>query len=463
MGVNFSPFEIGRRALQASQLGINVTGQNIANVNTPGYSRQSVQLSPSPPDGTNLRMSGTGVTIDGVRSYRDRFIDARLQTETAIAGRLTARRDALSPVDAAFNETANSGVSSAMNSFFGAFRDLEANPTSVPLRSVAVEKGAALSTAFASTRSRLTGIRQDADNLLRSTVDQANTLAAKVADYNVQIKLAESTGGNASDLRDQRGEAVRQLSELTGARTLETEDGTLTLSLADGRLLVAGENSFPLRTVSTPPDGLARIELNGSPAAIGDGRLRGLSEAITEINGHIAALDDMAAEIVSRVNTLHTSGTDLAGQPGLNFFEVPGGGLPVTAANMAVSAAVKADPRLVVASSLASPTGAGTVAGEIANLLTDASSNVGSRTGSFNSIYSSIVTEAGAGVQSAEDALSTQQAILSQTTAQRESVSGVSLDEEAINLLQYQRAYEAAARFLRIADEMTQTIFAIAQ
>ena len=139
MGVNFSAFEIGRRALQASQLGINVAGQNIANVNTPGYTRQSVQLSATPGDGTTPRVSGTGVTIDGVRSFRDRFIESRLQTETAISGRLTARRDALAPVDAAFSETeGGGGISSAMSSFFGAFRDLEANPTSLSLRSIAV-------------------------------------------------------------------------------------------------------------------------------------------------------------------------------------------------------------------------------------------------------------------------------------------------------------------------------------
>ncbi|HYJ48218.1 MAG TPA: flagellar hook-associated protein FlgK, partial [Pyrinomonadaceae bacterium] len=212
MGVNFSPLEIGRRALQASQLGINIAGQNIANVNTPGYTRQSVQLSASPNDGSSLRLSGTGVTIDGVRSFRDRFIDSRLQTETAISGRLTARRDALAPVDAAFSETDGGGISSAMSSFFGAFRDLEASPTSLSLRSVAVDKGTELASAFSSTRSRLVGIQQDADSSLRSAVDETNQLAAQVADLNGKIKLAEASGGNASELRDQRGEAVRKLS-----------------------------------------------------------------------------------------------------------------------------------------------------------------------------------------------------------------------------------------------------------
>ncbi|MDQ3820437.1 MAG: flagellar hook-associated protein FlgK, partial [Acidobacteriota bacterium] len=384
------------------------------------------------------------------------------QTETAITGRLTAKRDALAPVDAAFNETTNSGISSAMNNFFGAFRDLEANPSSVPLRTIVAEKGTALAEAFNSTRSRLTGIQQDADNSLRSAVDDVNRLAAQVADLNVKIKFAEGTQGSASELRDKRDEAVRQLSEITGARAIET-DGMVTLSLADGQQLVAGGQATQLQAVSTPPNGLATIQINGGPAAINDGRLRGLLDAIGEIGGHITALDDMAAEITSRVNTLHTSGTDLDGNAGVNFFAVPAGGGAVTAANFSVSSAVKSNSRLVVASPLAGSTSAGTIAGAISNLLSDTSSQVGARTGSFNSIYSSIVSDAGAGISDAENALKTQQAILDQTTSQREAVSGVSLDEEAISLLQYQKAYEAAARFIKIADEMTQTIFAIAQ
>src|SRR6185436_4089257 len=149
MGVNFSPFEIGRRALHAAQLGLTVTGQNIANVNTPGYTRQAVQLSADPSLGVGRALIGTGVTIDGVRSFRDQFIDARLQTETAIAGRLTAQRDALAPVEAAFSETGQGGgLRDALNNFFGAFRDLEAHPSSVPVRTAVVQQAGELVSAF---------------------------------------------------------------------------------------------------------------------------------------------------------------------------------------------------------------------------------------------------------------------------------------------------------------------------
>jgi flagellar hook-associated protein 1 FlgK len=463
VGVNFSTFEIGRRALRASQLGLAVTGQNIANVNTPGYTRQSVQLSATPPDGSNLSLTGTGVTIDGVRSARDRLLESRLQTETAVASRLTAERDALAPVDAAFNETeGGGGIHAAMTRFFGAFRDLEAHPGSVPLRAAVVEKGSALAAAFHSTHTRLVEVRRDADRALRTAAEEVNTLAKQVADLNARISLAQNTGANASELRDQREEAVRRLAGLVSARAIENDDGALTVTLADGRPLVIGDRASSLEAVSTPPDGLATLTLDGQPAVIGDGSLRGLLNAIGAIGAQLDGIDDFAAAVAARVNSLHASGSDLNGNPGTEFFALPASG-PVTAANLEVASALKADPRRVVAASSGAGSGDATVARNIAGLLTDPTSAVGTRTGSFDSIYASIVADAGAGVRAAEDALVTQQAILQQTTAQRDAASGVSLDEEAINLLQYQRAYEAAARFLRIADEMTQTILAIGQ
>jgi flagellar hook-associated protein 1 len=462
MGVNFSSFDIARRALQANQLGITVTGQNIANVNTPGYSRQKVQLAATPGDGSNLRLTGAGVTIEGVRAHRDDYLETRLNTETALQGRLTARRDTLTQVEGALNEANSaSGISAAMTDFFGAFRDLEARPNAITARNVAVEKGNALASAFQTTRARLAEIRRGADKDLRATADEVNTLAEKVAEFNAKISFAHHTGANAHELEDQRNLAVRRLSELAGARTTTDEQGQLTVTVGDCQALVIGNDARKIAAVDTPPDGLAALEISGQSVTITDGKLRGLQDAITEIGTRLTDLDQLAASIADRVNTLSQSGVDLNGNAGAAFFNVPPGG--VTAANLSVSAAVKADSKLVVASATGAGTGDGSIARSIAALLTETSSTSGSRAGSFTAIYASVVADAGTSVKSAEDALQTQQIILKQTEAQRDAVSGVSLDEEAINLLQYQRAYEAAAKFLRIADEMTQTILALAQ
>lgn len=460
MSINFSAFEIGRRALNASQTGINIAGQNIANVNTPGYSRRRVQLVESAPINLSGYTIGTGVSVQGIQSFRDNFIQSRIQTETGIAGRLTARRDALSPVETALQGSENGGLQNAIAGFFGAFRDLEANPGSVPLRSLAVQRGTNLANAFQSTRARLDQIRTGTDAQLRSSVEQANNLSQRIAKLNQQIRTSEGSGEEAAALRDQRAELVTQLSELTGVRSTENTDGTLTLSISDGRPLVAGDKAYSLTAEPVPPLGLSVVTLGGGPAEISDGAIAGLQEAIGATTVQINDLDALAASVVQRVNNLHTSGTDLDGNAGINFFS---DSAPVTAANISVNAAVAGNPRLIVASPLAQPGQAGTIAGEIANLLTDPNSSAGTRTGSFSSIFSSMLADAGEQIRSADNDLETQAAVLSQAIAQRDAISGVSLDEEAINLLQYQKAFEAAARFIKVADEMTQIIISLGQ
>jgi len=461
MSINFSAFEIGRRALNANQAGISITGQNIANVNTPGYSRQRVQLVESAPMHFNGYSVGNGVTIAGVQDFRDNFIESRLQTETGIAGRLNARRDALAPVEATLQGSENGGLQNSLNNFFAAFRDLEANPNSVALRASVAQKGAGIANAFQTTRGRLGEIQLGTDGQIRAKLEQANSLSEKIADLNLKIQTSEATGGIASGLRDQRGEYAKQISEITGARATQNSDGTLTVTIGEGRPLVSGEKAFRLTVTNTPPLGLSSIAIDGQPAVFDEGSIRGLQEALAETSKQIGTLDGLAASVVSRVNILHTSGTDLDGNAGIKFFD--DSTTPVTAANIKINAAITANPRLVVASPLNQPGQTGTVAGAIANLLTDQTSTVNSQTGSFSSIFSSMISLAGEQVRTADDALQTQSAIISQLSAQRESVSGVSLDEEAINLMQYQKAYEAAARFMKIADEMTQTILSLAQ
>jgi flagellar hook-associated protein 1 FlgK len=460
MSINFSSFEIGRRALNANQLGINITGQNIANINTPGYSRRRVQLAESTTSEINGYHIGTGVSVQGVQSFRDNLIQSRIQTETGIAGRLTAYRDTLAPVEVALQGSETGGIQNALNSFFGAFRDLDANPNSTSLRSVAVQRGQNLANAFQSTRSKLDSVSTDTDSQIRSTVDGVNSLSQHIASLNNEIRNADSAGGDSSALKDQRSELISQISELAGTHQTQNTDGTINLTIGDGRPLVSGDQAFTLQASNTPPLGLAAITLDGQPATFDEGKIRGLQDALTETTSQIDSLDNLAAALVQRVNTLHTSGTDLDGNAGTNFFNnTP----PVTAANISINPAISANSRLVVASARTQPGQNGTVAGDIADLLTDQTTTAGSRTGSFNSIYGSMLSEAGAHINTAESDLSTQAAIIAQTTAQRDAVSGVSLDEEAINLMQYQKAFEAAARFIKVADEMTQTILSLAQ
>lgn len=459
MSINFSAFEIGKRALNANQFGINITGQNIANVNTPGYSKRRAQFAESSTVDISGKQFGTGVSVTGIEAFRDNLIESRIQIEKGVEGKFTAYRDALAPVETALNSSETGGLENAISSFFGAFRDLDASPNSLSLRSVAAQRGVNLAGSFQSTRAKLDTIRTDIDGQLRSTVDQVNNLSAHIAKLNTDIRRTESTGNDASALRDQRTELVNQISQLAGVRQTPNSDGSINLTIGEGRPLVTGDNSFQLQAVDTPPLGFATITLGGQPAVIEEGKILGYQQAMDEVTSQIDKLDNLAAAVVSRVNTLHTTGTDLDGNAGGKFFtDTPA----VTAANISLDPAIKANPRLVVASALAQPGHNGTIAGQIAGLMTDATSTVGSETGSFSSIYGAMLSQTGEKLNYADTNLQTQAAIISQATAQRDSVSGVSIDEEAINLLQYQKAFEAAAKFIKVADEMTQTILSLA-
>ena len=217
-----------------------------------------------------------------------------------------------------------------------------------------------------------------------------------------------------------------------------------------------------------PPRGVVQRRLtvtaglDGQPAVIADGKIKGIQDGIASVGNIIQSIDDLASSVATSVNSLHSAGVDLHGNAGTNFFTVPVSG-PITAANFSVSSSIQADASLVVSGATGSGTADSSVARSIANLISKSDSTAGTRTGTFSAIYASVVSDAGNGVRSAQDQLTTQQAVLSQVQAQRDSISGVSLDEEAVNLLQYQKAYEAAARVLRVADEMTQTILQLGQ
>ncbi len=460
MSINTS-LEIGQRALRASQLGLTVTGQNIANVNTPGYSRQDVELASSVVLG-KPQPAGNGVDVVSIKAFRDQFIEGRLQAETANTGRLTAQQQTLAPLEEILNESNSGGINQALNDFFGSFRNLDANPTSISLRTATIENASDLANVLSSTRSRLVDARNSTDGLLQNDVKQVNTLAARVAELNKSIKSAETVGNPTLELRDQRNELVKSLSEFAGVRAIENQDSSVSVTLADGQALVLNDQAFSLEATATPPSGLSTITLNGKPAVIDNGRLKGETDSINYINSKINDLDNFASALANRVNTIHHTGEDLNGVGGGDFFVANNGG-PITAANISVAPNIKNNPSQIAAAAVGVGKGDGSVARQLANLLTDTSSQVGTVTGSFSSIYAGFVADAGAAIKTAQDNLTTQQAILTQTTEQRNAVSGVSIDEEAVNLLRYQRAFEAAARFLKVSDEITKTIIALGE
>jgi flagellar hook-associated protein 1 FlgK len=300
------------------------------------------------------------------------------------------------------------------------------------------------------------------DRQIGQTITDVNRLTSQIADLNTKIADAESSGQQANDLRDQRGVALANLGELIEISSIEDATGRLTVSAGRGQVLVDKERTYQLVGVANlSNNGLLDVQYDAGAGpttslapVIQSGRLKGLLDVRDQIIPSLrASLDTLASEVVTQVNQQHRLGFGLDGSTNQDFFAPTG----TTASTMAVSLT---NIRQIAASSTAAGVpGNNANALALADLRNTAFAPFGNAT--FQEYYSTIAGDFGSTAQSIEGNLKAQQILHDQLTSQRASVSGVSMDEELANLLQYQRTFEAASRMIVIADEMFQTILSI--
>ena len=454
--------DIGKSALFTAQQAITVAGHNIANVNTPGFSRQQVTLSENRPENGSPGQIGTGVHAESIRRSFDAFVEEQLLASRERLGEFTASNSALARLEPLFGDANNLGIGAGLNEFFGALQDVATNPNDLSARTVFLSKATALAGRFNQAATDLTTAQGFLDRQVGQTVTDVNRLTSQIANLNAKIAGAESSGQQANDLRDERGVALANLGELIEISSIEDATGQLTVFAGRGHVLVDKEQTYQL--VGVPDlsnNGLldVRYDAGAGPttslaSVIQSGRLKGLlgvrDQTIPSLR---ASLDTLASEIVTQVNQQHRLGFGLDGSTNQDFFAPTG----TTASTIAVSLA---NVRQIAASS----TAAG-VPGNSANALALAGlkntdfASLG--TVSFQEYYSTIAGNFGSIAQGVDGNLRAQKVLHDQLTAQRASISGVSMDEELANLLQYQRSFEAASRMIVIADEMFQTILSI--
>ena len=454
--------DIGKSALFTAQQAITVAGHNIANVNTPGFSRQQVTLSENRPENGSPGQIGTGVHAESIRRSFDAFVEEQLLASRERLGEFTASNSALARLEPLFGDANNLGIGAGLNEFFGALQDVATNPNDLSARTVFLSKATALAGRFNQAATDLTTAQGFLDRQVGQTVTDVNRLTSQIANLNAKIAGAESSGQQANDLRDERGVALANLGELIEISSIEDATGQLTVFAGRGHVLVDKEQTYQL--VGVPDlsnNGLldVRYDAGAGPttslaSVIQSGRLKGLlgvrDQTIPSLR---ASLDTLASEIVTQVNQQHRLGFGLDGSTNQDFFAPTG----TTASTIAVSLA---NVRQIAASS----TAAG-VPGNSANALALAGLKntdfVSLGTVSFQEYYSTIAGNFGSIAQGVDGNLRAQKVLHDQLTAQRASISGVSMDEELANLLQYQRSFQAASRMIVIADEMFQTILSI--
>lgn len=453
----FGLLGMAARSLDAQRFGLDVTGQNIANVNTPGYTRRTPQLSEVPP--RDRFSAGDGVRIDGVRADRNRFIDRRLLGEYPAEQREGAIAEVLSAVELAVGE-GGASIDQRLAEFFDAFAHLAESPTSSTTRQEVILQGASLAGAFSQVADRLSAAQSEADGRVRATVEQVNTLARRIASLNKALGSITRGDGEALQLQDQVKLALEQLSRLTSVEVLELPSGGFDVSVA-GRPLVAGDDAFGLTVSARPGTGFADVVAFDGSVLTGQfesGALGGLIHVRDVlVPRYQASLDDLAFSVATEVNGLHASGYDLNGNPGTVFFQAPAA-VAGAAASLTVSSAFRASggEALIAASDDPAAAGDNGTARALARLRDQRVLAGGTAT--FSDFWGQIVFTTGRDLQTARDEQRNRADLVRQVETLRDSASGVSLDEEAANLMRFQRAYEANARFFQSVDRSLETL-----
>jgi flagellar hook-associated protein 1 FlgK len=437
----FGSLTSASNALEVQRRGLEIAGQNIANVNTVGYSRRVVQLAERPPAVPGE--SGRGVEVAQIVAVRDLFLEARVRLEQQALAQEQVRADALSVIEVQLGQPGNS-LDAQLSAFFNSFSALAEDPASLTFRDAAVRESDRLAQGMRDMAGAFERARRDADVGVRSVVDDVNRVVTDIVRLNDQI--GASAGLDVESLVDQRNVRLQQLSDLVDI-TVTDASGVMTVSLSSGHALLSGSHIVGLEVTNDAGTGLARVMSRGEDvtAGIAGGQLKGwLSVRDDVMPVYQGMLDQLAEGVATAVNAVHTAGTDANGDPGVALFTItPGAG---AAASMQVNAAVMADAQLIVAAGAT----ANAAAREIAGLRDEA---VVGGTNSASEYWAQIVYRVGGDAVSATRAQEGRQQVVEQLQRLREATSGVSLDEEAASLMRFQRAYEANARyFATISD-----------
>jgi flagellar hook-associated protein 1 FlgK len=428
------------RGILAQQLALDVTGHNIANANTVGYSRQRASLVATdpytvpgvtrPPQAGQL---GTGVDVDQYERVRDAFVDIQLRAQTMLNGANQATQDGLQQVEQAFNEPSDSGLNSLLAKYWSAWQDVSNSPENLATRQALAAAASSLAGGFNQVSQQLSTLQTQTATNVTYTINDVNSIGTQIAALNDAIAKSTVTGDHPNDLLDQRDLLIDKLSELGNVALANGANGAVDVSIG-GAALVTGATSATLAEASL--------------TSLTSGKLSALVKLRdTTIPGYQTQLNTIASTLISQTNTAHAAGFDLSGTAGGTFFT------GTDAATIGVNSALVTNPALIAASGNGQP---GNAAAALAINTLRGTVVIGSAT--IDQAYSQLVTRIGSDSQEAQRSLDTSSLLASTLQSKRDSVSGVSLDEEMTNMVRFQRGYQASARALSAMDDMLDTL-----
>lgn len=433
----FDGLQIGTSGIFAARRGVDVAGQNIANINSPGYTRQRLELMADggpamPAIHSRWEGGGLGVRQATVTRLRDVFLDRRAREEGAVQAQLREARDTYGAIERLFNEPSDTGLGSVMADFFAAWDDVANRPTDSSARAQLAERGRTLATNIGQLKAGLENIRDVATSKLGAIVAEVNTAAQQIADLHATIQSAKASGLNPNELEDQRDALLAGLADKTGGTVHVGEDGEVTFFIGSNAL-VRGDSVSPIEVRTTPTTDIV-WPLDGRSVPVA-GQLGGLLTAANQtVPDKLAELSAFETTLANEVNALHQTAFDRNGNPGQAFFVLGPDGIEM-------NAAILDDPALVAVAGTA-----GTVDGSVGRQLAQLSGGVDA--------YREIVVRLGVDSLSASRRYDLQEAVVKQIDTEQESVNGVNMDEELANLVKFQHAYEANAKFISTVDQM---------
>jgi len=554
----FSTLSSAKLGLLAQQLAIEVTGQNVANVETEGYSRQDVSFEANTPRGHikygGLHQIGTGVRVASIERAHDQFLFTQIMDEGDLTGSTEVKKEIFEQLEVLFNEGSGRSLNDAFSSFFGSIHDLATNPRGLPERTDLISKAEHLTSTFNQTGNQLFMLQRNIDATIESEVVEINSLTTQIGKLNESIHANEPTAQyKANDLRDNRDRLVKKLSKKIDIQLVQESDNQISLTLKDGTALVLKDQVFALSTsLNANNESFKDVYINSGStkknitSTVKGGQLRGyLDMRDTEIGSILDKMNILSGSFIQEFNSIHRQGFGIDGSSGLDFFtpldvkvghnvnnkgtasvsmtnasptsisvdefemvftssssfnlnnlttnaslgtfEFNAGttfnvkdGFAVTisgaavsgdkvkfsvsedaASRMSVSSKITADRQKIAAGTTTNADGGNAL--RMANLQNELAFNSvtwssGSGSFTFDEYYNAVVSTIGIESFSAQAILRQQEGVMLQLNSRRESISGVSIDEEMIKMIKFQQAYNASARMISMVDEMLDTL-----
>ncbi|WCK54199.1 flagellar hook-associated protein FlgK [Aneurinibacillus sp. Ricciae_BoGa-3] len=456
MGSTFAGLELAKRGLFAQQAALYTTGHNISNANTEGYTRQRVNLTatdsfpyPSIVNDRQAGQMGTGVTVDSVQRLREGFLDSQYRGENKNVGEFGARSDTLEKIETIMQEPSDSGLQHTMDQFWTSWQKLSQNPSDAATQEVVVQNGKAVAETFQFISSELKSLQHDVNDNVKVTADSMDTMAKNIASLNTQINNVVTNGNTPNDLYDQRDLLIDQLSNLADVTVTPVLNGTVDTGMVsvtvNGATLVDPNLASGYNTVSTVGNGTIAdgspkydVQIGSTTLGVGsgNGKLNGLLTSRDQIiddlsgngNGYLNKINTLASTLINKVNSVTPffSGTDASD-------------IDVTAND---------------ASLTPSNPGDNTMALQVYSLKEDPAISFGTTTTSFDDYTRQIISALGVETQDAQRLRDNSKILVNDVDNRRQSVSGVSLDEEMSNMIKFQQAYNASARMMTTMDDV---------